>query len=183
MVVGLALRKLFASAMQQPVSLARRDAFQRFQKQVRRNRWQKKHVNVIRHDHKRPKAILPQGLAAKKRIDYENSDGFFPQMDWTGMRSIQITIHPRESFAIGDFAGGREVGTRQAAVQMPGKEEPTIVGINVRKAALGRHALSSGVIALIISRSHECERGTQECVRHGSNVGRGLGLWLGQGAV
>jgi len=41
-----------------------------------------------------------------------------------------------------------------------------VVGIDVRKAALGRHELVSVATALKLSRSHECERCTQECVRH-----------------
>jgi hypothetical protein len=51
-------------------------------------------------------------------------------------------------------------------VQMPGKEQPTVIGIDVGKAALGWHELISGANGYKISRSHECERGTHECVRH-----------------
>jgi hypothetical protein len=51
-------------------------------------------------------------------------------------------------------------------VQVPGEEQPGVVGIDVRKTALGRHELVSVATALKLSRSHECERGTQECVRH-----------------
>ena len=135
---------------------------------------QQKQVNVIRHDHERPEAILPQCFAAKKRIDYENSDCFFPQMDRTRMRTVEVAIHPRESFSIGHLAGRREVGARQAAVQMPGEEEPAIVGIDVGKAALGRHSRNSAGIEDKISRSHECERGTHECVRHRTSVEHSL---------
>jgi hypothetical protein len=51
-------------------------------------------------------------------------------------------------------------------MQMPSEEQPAVTGIDMRKAALGRHALISGGMADKFSRSHECERGTQECVRH-----------------
>jgi hypothetical protein len=73
-------------------------------------------------------------------------------------------------------------------VQMPGQKEPAIIGINVGKAALGRHPLSSGSIGPKISRSHEwrsheCERCTHECVRHGCSIGRSLDIRPGRGAA
>ncbi len=174
MIVGLALPKLLAGPVEHPIGFPRRGSFERLQQDTWRNDRQQKQVNVIRHDHERPKAILPQCFAAKKRIDYENSDCFFPQMDRTRMRTVEVAIHPRESFSIGHLAGRREVGARQAAVQMPGEEEPAIVRINVGKAALGRHSRNSAGIEDKISRSHECERGTHECVRHRTSVEHSL---------
>jgi hypothetical protein len=85
----------------------------------------------------------------------------------TDVCAVEVSIHPRESFTIGPFARRWKMGTRQAAVQMSGEEQPAVVGIDVGKPALGSHVHNSGVIELELSRSHECERGTQECVRHG----------------
>jgi hypothetical protein len=51
-------------------------------------------------------------------------------------------------------------------MQMPGEEQPTVGGIQVGEAALGAHVRSSASLRKKISRSHECERGTHECVRH-----------------
>jgi hypothetical protein len=52
-------------------------------------------------------------------------------------------------------------------VQMPGEEEPAVIGIYVGQSALGSHGMGSGGNRNKISRSHECgaeagERGTQE---------------------
>jgi hypothetical protein len=164
-IIGLALPKLPARAMQQPVCFTRRGAFQRFQQQAGRNRRQQKQVNVIRHDDEGPETIVAAALTAKQRLDHQRGNRFLPQKRRAYTGSIQVAIHPREGFAIGDLAGWRKMGVGKAAVQMPSKEEPLIIGIDVGKAALG-HTLVSGAIVVKFSRSHECERGTQECVRH-----------------
>ncbi len=166
MIVRLALPKLLARAMQQPISLPSRDALQRFQQQARRDPRQQKHVNMIGHDHERPEMILSQILAAKQRLDYQRGHRFASQTHRTGVRSIQVPIHPHKSFTIRDFAGWWKMRARQASVQIPGQEEPTVVGVQVGEAALGGHALNSGALPKKLSRSHECERCTQECVRY-----------------
>jgi hypothetical protein len=166
MVIGLPLPELLASAMKQPVGLTRGSSLERFQQQARRNRRQQKQVDVIRHDYKRSEAIVSQVLAVEERFDYKRGDGFAPQINGTRVRSVEAAIHPRKSRAIGSFASGWEVRTRQTAMQVPGEEQPAIVRVDMREAALGWHAPNSAVIELKISRSHECERGTHECVRH-----------------
>ncbi len=85
-----------------------------------------------------------------------------PQMNRTGSCSIEITIHPGESFAIGNLAGGREMRGWQAAVQMPCEEQPAVVGIEVGKTALGRHASNSGVSGYKISR-HQVQQFDRNC--------------------
>jgi hypothetical protein len=109
---------------------------------------------------------MSQVLAAKQRFDDQRGDRLASQMKRAGGRSIENAIHPSEGLAIGDFAGRRKMRAGKAAMQMPGEEQPMVIGIDVGKAALGRHAMGSGGIRIKISRSHECERGTQECVRH-----------------
>ena len=166
MIVRFPLPKLLTSAMQNPIGLSRGDTFQRLQKQARRNRRQQKHMNVIRHNHEGPEAIVSQVLTTEERLDYQGGDRHLAEINGARGCSVEVAIHPRKSLAIGNLAGWREVRTRQTAMQMPRKEEPAIVGINVGKTALGWHALCSGMILQEFSRSHECERGTQECVRH-----------------
>ena len=123
-------------------------------------------MDVIRHDDEWPELILSQSLTAKQRLDYQCGDRFAPQMHRISVRSVEIAIHPRESFAIGDFTGGRKMGARQAAVEVPREKKPPIIGIDMGKTALRRHAQVSGVQTAKLSRSHECERCTHECVRH-----------------
>ena len=166
MIVGLALPKLFARSTQQPVCVTGRNAFQRFQQQARRYQWQQEQMNVIRHDRPRSELIMPQTLATKQGLDDDCRDPVLPQVHGTGLRCVEVTIHPGEGFAAGNFSGGREMGSWQASEQMPGEEQPAIIRIDVGKAASGSHALSSGWGARQFSCSHECEHGTHECVRH-----------------
>ena len=165
MIVGFPLPELPSCRTQQPVSFPRRDAFQRFQQQAGRNRGKQEQVDVIRHDDERPEKILAQVLTTKQRLDYEHGYRFLPQENGAGVGSIQVAIDPRESFAVGNLAGRSKRRAGQAAMQMPGKEQPAVVRIDMGKPT---HSLNSGVMGLKFSRSHECERGTQECVCHGT---------------
>jgi hypothetical protein len=166
MIIGLPLPKWLTGAIQQPVRFTGRSAFQRFEQQTRSNRWQHQYVNVIRHDDERSKLVMAHALSTKKRFEHNSGDCVVPQVNGAGACSVQIPIHPRESFAIGNFASRREARIGKTAVQMPSYEQPAILRIDVRKAASRRHALNSVVIEPKLSRSHECERGTHECVRH-----------------
>ena len=149
-IIRLPLPKLPASAVEQPVSFTRRGALQRFQQHAGRNRRQQKHVDMIGHDYKRPEMVLAQVLTAKQRLDYQCGDRFAPQIQRTSVGSVQVAIHPGKSFAIGELAGWRKMGARQAAVQVPCYEEPVIIRIDVGKAALGRHAL---IVAQLLENS------------------------------
>jgi len=181
MIVGFSLPKLLTRAVQQPVGFPRRDALQSLEQQARRDPRQQEHVDVIRHDDKRSKPILAHSITAKQRFDYQRGDCLVLQVQGARVSPIEKSIHPCKSFAPGNLARRRKVGSRQTSIQVPGEEQPRIVGIDVRKAALGRHALNSGTSGYKISRSHECERGTQECVRH--NLGQNLGHKLGQSTI
>jgi hypothetical protein len=169
--------------MKQPVGLACSNALQRFQQDAGRNRRQQKHVDMIRHHHEGSEMVLAQALTSKQRFDDQCGDRFAPQMHGTRVRSIQIAVHSREGFAIGDFTGWRKMGAGQAAVQMPGEEKPAVIGIDVGKAALGRHAQVSGVQTAKLSRSHECERCTHECVRHSHSSSYGNSSYVNSSGV
>jgi len=130
MVVGLALPKLLASAIQKPVGFTSRDAFQPFRQQARRDGGQQKRVDVVCHDDKRPELILAEACTTKQRFDHHCRDGFRPQVEWAGLgipapsaSSVNITIHPRESLAVRYLAGGRKARGWQATVQVPGEEQ------------------------------------------------------------
>ena len=166
MIIGLPLPKLVARSMQQPVRLTRRGALQRFQQKARRNRGQQQQVDMIRHDHPWSQLVVSEAFATKQRFDHKSGNCLVPQMNGSGSCPVEAAIHPSERFAIGHLARRRKVRTRQTAVQMPSEEQPAVVRIEMGKAALRSHALISGAIGYKISRSHECERGTQECVRH-----------------
>ena len=166
MIIGLPLPKLLARAMQQPVSFPRCGALQRFQQKAGSNRGQYQQMDMVRHDHPRSQLVVSKAFATEQRFDHKSGNCLVPQVNGTGTCKVEVAIHPRESFAVGNFARRRKVRTRQTTVQVPREEQPAVVWIEMGKAALRSHALISGAIGYKISRSHECERGTQECVRH-----------------
>jgi hypothetical protein len=94
------------------------------------------------------------------------SNRLLSQVHGAGTGSVQIAIHPNESFPRRGFAGRCELTAGQTAMQMPRHEEPSVFRIEMRKPAVRGHWLDSAISSTKISRSHECERGTQECVRH-----------------
>jgi hypothetical protein len=55
-----------------------------------------------------------------------------------------VTIHPDEGLSGGEFVRWRISILREAAVQVPGKEEPSIFGIDMREAAMMKHILVVG---------------------------------------
>ena len=165
-VIRLALPKLLPGALEQLVRFSRSHPFERFQQQTRRDQRKQQHMNVIRHDHPCSQMVVPQGLAPNERIDYDYCDCLLPEVQGTRIGAVKKPIHPSEGLTTRDFGRRRETRMRKVAVQMPGEEQPAVVGIDVREAALGRHALRSGIIVVKFSCSHECEHGTQECVRH-----------------
>jgi len=148
MIVGLALPELLAGTMQQPVCSTRGSAFQRFEQQAGRNRGQQKQMDVIRHDNERPESIVSQLLPAEQRLNDQRGNCFTSQMKGAARCRIEKPVYPRESFAVGDLVGRRKMRGRQAAVHGPGKEQPTVVGIDMGEAALGRHAMGVGEVGL-----------------------------------
>jgi len=166
MIVRLPLPKRLANAIESLVGLPRSCSFQRLQELSRRNKWQQQHVNVIRHDDKGPQLIVPQLGTLKQRINDDLCNGLLPQERWTGPSLIEISVDPAERLSRCRFRRWREFTRRQAAVKRPRYEQPLAFGIAVRQPPPGVHIASSVQPSPKISRSHECERGTHECVRH-----------------
>lgn len=120
-------------------------------------------MDVVRHNYPWPELIVSQGLAAEQRFGHGQGYSLAAQ---PGTGAVNVAIDPREFSAARYLVSGSEVALREAAVQMPSEKQPGVFGVNVRKTALALHASNSGPIAVEISRSHERERGTHECVRH-----------------
>ena len=196
MIEGFAPPKLIAGASEQLVRLPRCKSFERFEQLARRYQRQQKGVDVISHDRKRTKLVVAEVRAPEQRIDHHLGDFILREEYRTIASFIQVAVHPGERFAWSALAGWSELTAWQAAVEMPGDEEPTVVGIDARKPAAGvhlkisgipldkvsrfvAHALMRAVFALLrtrvgtklAQRSHECERGAHECVRHGAKAG------------
>ena len=166
MIVGFALPELLAGAIEQSIGFARGSSFQRFEQLARRYRRTQEHVDMVRHNYERSELIMAEIGAFQKGVNDNLRNVFLPQEQRPRSCFIQVAIHPGECFTRGRLRRRREFSRRECAVQCPGYEQPG-VGIDVGEAATGVHPLSSAMTQPKISRSHECERGTQECVRHG----------------
>jgi hypothetical protein len=166
MIVGLPLPKLFASPIEKPVRVASSRSLERFQEPSRRTQRQQQHVYMIRHDDERSKLVMAEFSAAEQRIEDQLRDSVLPQERRATSRGIEVAIYPSKGFARRSFRGRRESSNRQTTVQRPRDEQPTALGIAVWQASSGVHAFGSVFSSPNFSRSHECERGTQECVRH-----------------
>ena len=186
-IIRLPSPKLLTSSSQQLICLPRRNAFEGLKQFTRRNPRKQKHVDMVGHNGKRSELVMTEFRTFEERIGHKLRDRVLLEKRWPGASSIQVPIHPDERFTRSALRGRRESRAWQTPVQVPGNEQPTILRINMRQPPLrvhttvsvispGKlsvaHALVRAVFALLRTqssrRSHECERGTQECVRHGS---------------
>ena len=173
-VVRFALPELLTRTPKQPVSLVRGVTLQRFQQFTRRCQWPQQYVHMVGHHNKCPEPVMAEFNAFEQRFDNECGDGFLPEEHRAGNCSIQIEVHPHKGFARGKLSWRRVLSVGQTAMQVPGYEEPSVFRIDVRESTALVHCLGSANLGREISRSHECERCTHECVRHGS-TGRRVG--------
>jgi hypothetical protein len=144
-IVRFATPKWFACAHQQLICFSRGISFERLEQPARRYLRKQEHVNMVRHDRKWSKQVVAEFRAFEERIDKLLCDCFLLEKHWPGAGFVQIPVHPNEGFAGGTFGGRGEPGARQAAVQVPGDEQPAILGIDMGKPALRVHATISAI--------------------------------------
>ena len=168
-IVRLALPKRLAGAIQRSVGIPCGRPLQRFQELSRTDDRQEQRVDVVRHDRERAELVMTQLDASVKRIDHDFSDRILRQKHWPAAPGIEISINPSEGFARRGFDGRWESPCRYAAVQRPSHKKPAAFRIAVRQSSAGIHRPVSADYASKFSRSHECERGTHECVRHNTH--------------
>ena len=164
-IVRFPLPELLTRTPQQPVSLVRGIPLQRFQQFTRRRQWQQQHVDMVGHHNKRSETVMAEFNTFEQRFDNERGDGILPEKHRAGNRSIQAAVHPDKRFSGRKLFRRRVLSVGQTAMQVPGYEKPSVFRIDVRESAL-IHCLGSASRRRKISRSHECERCTHECVRH-----------------
>jgi hypothetical protein len=165
MIVRLPLPELLAGAAQQSIGLTRGRSFERFQELGRRNRRAQEHVNVVCHDYEGPRLVIAELDSAVQGVYNELRDARLSQELGAGPRVIEIAVNPSERFTRSGLGGWWESAGGKTSVQGPGNEQPAVLRVGVGKAA-GVHESLVALRAIKSQRSHECERGTQECVRH-----------------
>jgi hypothetical protein len=166
MIVRFPLPEWLASPVEKPICFAHGSSLQRLEQLRWRCQRQQEYMNVVRHDDEWPKLVLTEFNAPEQRIYDELRDTLLSQERRPRAGRVKVSVNPSERFTRRKLRRRREFSGGQRSVQSPGHEQPTSVGINMWEAALGGHLLTSAARAQKISRSHECERGTQECVRH-----------------
>jgi len=179
MVVRFAQPELLTRTPEQPVSLVRGVPLQRFQQFIGGGQWLQQHVHVVAHHNKCSELVMAEFNAFEQRFDDECGDGVLAEEHRAGNCSIQIAVHPYKSFSCGKLFRRGVLSLGQTSVQVPGYEEPSVIRIDVRESAALDHCLGSANWGREISRSHECERCTHECVRHG-HTGRQAGRQTGR---
>ena len=133
-IVGFGLPKGLPCATQHLVSFTRGGTFEPAEQTLWRDLGQQKHVDVVGHNHPSPQVVVAK-LDATSQGVYDNAGDVLPaQVHRADSGCIQVTIHPDKRFA-GPESGRRIPTARQAAVQMPGYEEPLAFQIDVWEAA------------------------------------------------
>src|ERR1022692_2013445 len=135
-VVRLSLPKGLAGTTEYQVSFTRGAAFQRAKQTLRRNFGPQEYVDMVGHDHPSPQLVVAKLEPALQRIHYNAGYVLPAQVHWADSGCIKVTIHPDKRLS-GSESGRRIPTLRQAAVQMPGYEEPFAFRIDVREAATG----------------------------------------------
>ena len=166
MVVRLALPERLSGAIEKFVGRPRSRSFERFQKRTRRDHGQEQCVDVVRHDRKRPELVMIELHAAEQRIKNNFCDGFLRQEHRSATPRIEVRINPSERFTGCRLGWRGESPSWHAAVKRPRYEQPSAFRITMGQAPLRIHQPSSALASSKFSRSHECERGTHQCVRH-----------------
>src|SRR5579863_8631102 len=154
MIVGFALPERLSCASQQPIRLPRRKSLERLKELARRYQRKEKHVDMVCHDRKRSKLIVTEFPAFEERIDDPLSDRVLLEEHGPGASLVQVPIHPNEGLASVTFGGRREPRPRQAAMQVPGDEQPAPLRVDMGKAPLDIHLTISAIWSGKISVAH-----------------------------
>jgi hypothetical protein len=122
--VGFPLSERVSGEPEDFISLACSSALQPAKQKGRSSLRQQQDVNVIGHQHPRPKLIVPKIDAAQQRSNYELGNRFQIQIQRTLPGRVEIPVNPDESLASGKLPRRRVSPLRQTAVQIPGSENP-----------------------------------------------------------
>ena len=165
-IVGFPLPERLAGPIQDSICLPRCRSPHRFHELRGADDRQKKRVDVIRHDGERLEFVVARLDAAKQRIDHDFPDGLLREKHRAAATRVELSVFPGKGFAGCGLGRRTEAPRWHASVKDPCDEQPAAFWMDVGQASARIHKPNSAVVARILARSHECERGTQECVRH-----------------
>src|ERR1017187_5891586 len=96
-------------------------------------------MNMVGHHHETPKLIMSECRSPMQRLYHQAGDSLLAREPSPPASRVQLMVQPDESLAGRGFAGWWEVVWTNAPVKVPGKKQPAILWIQVRKAAHGAH--------------------------------------------
>jgi hypothetical protein len=146
--------KLLSGSPQQLIRFSRGKSFERLEQFARGYQRKQQHVDMIYHDCKRSKLVVPEFCALEERINHSLRDGIQLEERWAGPGFIQVAIHPDKGFTRSTFARRREPRAWQTAVQVPGDKKPATLRVVVRKSALRVYTTISAISPRKISVAH-----------------------------
>jgi hypothetical protein len=142
-------------------------------------------MNMVGHNHERPQLVMAKLDPTEQRLHNDRSD--LPPAKKQGARvsGVQMPVHPHESFPRSKFRRRQISGGGNTSVQTPRHKQPPSIRIPMRKSAARIHSRNTckpapenlTLRSFKVLRSHECERGTHECVRHNHRPACSRSFW------
>lgn len=135
-IVGFGLPKRLPRPAQHLVGFPSAATFQRAKQSPRLHLWLQKYVDMVGHNHPSSQVVVTKIDAAAERVDDYVGDILPAKVQGASPGGIQVTIHPDKGLS-GSQSGRRISTLWQAALQMPGYEEPLAFQINMRETPAG----------------------------------------------
>ena len=143
MVVGFGLPERLPGDTKDAVGFAGSGSLHRFQQPAWMDLGEQEDVDVIRHDDECPYFEVVQGDTLLQGINHGVGYGGLAQIYGPACGLVQVAVNPNERFTGRGFVGGWETAVREAAMEVPGEEEPLALGVVMRQpAASDGHMLS-----------------------------------------
>src|ERR1017187_3359771 len=139
MIVRFPLPERLSGPAEQAIRFPSRVTFQRFHQPARRYLRQQQHMDMVGHHHETGKLVMSECRPPMQGLHHQARDGLLAEEHGTSSSGVQLAVQPDESLAGRGFVVWREMVRTNAAVKVPGKKQPAILGIEVRKAANGEH--------------------------------------------
>jgi len=135
-IVGFGLPKRLPGPSQDQVSLTRRATLERTKQMRRRNLRQQQRVDMVAHNHPSAQIVVANFDAALQGAHHNSSNILPAQVHRTESGGVQVAIHPDKRLPNSDSRRRISI-VWQAAIQVPGYEQPLAFRVDVRQATAG----------------------------------------------
>jgi len=136
-IITLLLPERPARRVHDPIRLVASESLQRSKPDARRRPWRDQQMDVVRHNDEGVQLVSSElNLAGMNGSDNHLRDLRLPQINRSGPRVIQHSIHQNECLAAGDLFRRERPVCRQAVAQSEGNKHHVADRIPVRQPAL-----------------------------------------------